>query len=143
EIPPIIAGIVQAKNIISSATVAERGAVIPLAESGMILGGEPHNRGGTTISADGVPIAIAERGELLTIVNKRSTAMLRNLSSFNQLGGGIPFFAQGGIIPKFQSGGSVGVSSISDSIAGKYAQMNLMLKYMKMIPAPVVGVRDI
>lgn len=114
---------------------AENGAVIPLAEKGIILGGQPHSRGGTTISADGVPIAEAERGELLTIVNKRSTGMLQGLSNLNVAGGGIPFMKHGGI-PEFQSGG---IPVLND----QFNNVNMMMNAIKNLPHPVVAVQDI
>ena len=114
---------------------AENGAVIPLAEKGIILGGQPHSRGGTTISADGVPIAEAERGELLTIVNKKSTGMLQGLSNLNVAGGGIPFMKHGGI-PEFQSGG---IPVLND----QFNNVNMMMNAIKNLPHPVVAVQDI
>ena len=87
------------------------------------------------ISADGVPIAEAEKGELLTIVNKRSTGMLKGLSNLNQLGGGIPFMANGGI-PKFQSGG-VAISN------DKFSQQNDIVNMFRNMPRPVVAVQHI
>lgn len=107
----------------------------PKAEHGIILGGQPHSRGGTTISADGVPIAEAERGELLTIVNKRSTGMLQGLSNLNVAGGGIPFMKHGGI-PEFQSGG---IPVLND----QFNNVNMMMNAIKNLPHPVVAVQDI
>ena len=122
----IFANIAQAKNIITAT---------PKAEHGIILGGQPHSGGGTMISADGVPIAEAEKGELLTIVNKRSTGMLQGLSNLNQLGGGIPFMERGGV-PEFQSGG---IAITND----RFSQRNNIANLFKNMPRPVVVVQDI
>jgi len=127
SIATVLGNIAQAKKLLSASP--------PKAEKGIILGGQPHSNGGTMISADGVPIAEAEKGELLTIVNKRSTGMLKGLSNLNQLGGGIPFMKGGGI-PEFQSGG---VALANDS----FSQNNSLSNMLKNMPRPVVIVQDI
>lgn len=124
----LVANITKARSIINSQEP-------PKAEHGIVLGGESHANGGTEISADGKPIAIAEKGELLTIVNKRSTGMLKNLSNLNQLGGGIPFMKNGGI-PEFQSGG---VALDND----RFSQSNNLVNVLRNMPRPVVAVQHI
>lgn len=119
---------------IEAAFAAVKGAVqamIPKAEKGIILGGRSHAQGGDVISVDGRPVAIAEKGELLTIVNKKSTSMLQSLSNLNQAGGGIPFMAKGGI-PKYQSGGIPSVSINTE-----------LFDLIKNLPHPIVAVENI
>lgn len=61
-------------------------------QKSFVLGGNPHSMGGTKfIGSDGTRFE-AEQGELLAIVNKRSTGMLNYLSSINKAGGGVDFF---------------------------------------------------
>ncbi len=72
---------------------------------GAILGGKPHSQGGTQfIGSDGT-VFEAEKGELLAVINKKSTSMLQALSDINELGGGRSFFSSGGI--KMANGGAI------------------------------------
>ena len=114
---------------------------VPKAEKGMVLNGNPHSRGGVELSADGVPFAEAERGELLTIVNAKNTAMLSSLSGLNEYGGnGVPFFAQGGT----QSlDGGASLRNISGSIQGSADEASQLIDIISNQPNPVVFVQEI
>lgn len=52
-----------------------------------IFGGRYHSSGGTTLSADGVPIAEVEKDERFFVVNRKDSAMIDQLSSINSIHG--------------------------------------------------------
>lgn len=71
------------------------------------VGGKSHSSGGTKFVGEDGSAFEAERGELIAVVNKRSTSMLKALSAVNEMGGGVSFFGspvsyaeQGGIISR-------------------------------------------
>lgn len=117
------------------------------AERGIVLGGEPHSRGGTKfIGSDGTRFE-AEKDELLTVVNKRSTSMLRNLSNLNVAGGGVDFFS-GLSMPKMAMGGIGWDGGYSSrSVASSQNNMSDMSEMfsdaVSRLPRPVVAVEDI
>jgi hypothetical protein len=79
---------------------AERGAVFGR------FGGRSHSAGGNKYTGeDGSQIEV-ERDEIFAVVNKRSSALIQNLSDLNELGGGVSF-AKGGLVDKFAGGGVV------------------------------------
>ena len=79
---------------------AERGAVFGR------FGGRSHSAGGNKyIGEDGSQIEV-EKDEIFAVVNKRSSALIQNLSDLNELGGGVSF-AKGGLVDKFAGGGVV------------------------------------
>jgi hypothetical protein len=93
-------------------------------EKGGIVGGKPHSQGGTTfVGSDGSAFE-AERGELITILNKKSTGLLQTLSNWNMLGGGSSFF--GSSLNKFAKGGVVTTNSSDKIISGMLNRMNEM-----------------
>ena len=82
---------------------------------GGIIGGKLHSQGGTTFwGSDGSSFE-AEKGELLAIVNRRSTGLLQYLSDLNVLGGGKDFF--GSAVSSFASGG-IAASGASQNALG-------------------------
>jgi hypothetical protein len=94
-----------AANIAKIANAEKGGVVWEKAERGKMfrLGGQPHSNGGTKfVGSDGTRFE-AERGEILAVVNKRSSSMIKNLSDLNVMGGGIKFapsnyMADGGLV---------------------------------------------
>jgi TP901 family phage tail tape measure protein len=85
----------------------EKGMTVkPKMAKGGIIGGQSHTNGGTVFWGSDGSAFEAEKGEMLTIINKNSTDMLKTLSNINQMGGGIPLMKEGGVsIPKHQFGG--------------------------------------
>lgn len=75
----------------------------PSFAKGGVIGGKPHSQGGTKFYGEDGTQFEAERGELITVINKNSTAMLGWMSRWNQAGGGVAF-EKGGIM-KYQDGG--------------------------------------
>jgi hypothetical protein len=68
--------------------------------------GRSHSEGGNKYTGeDGSQIEV-ERDEIFAVINKRSSAMIKNLSDLNELGGGVSF-AKGGLVDKFAGGGVV------------------------------------
>lgn len=115
---------------------------VPKAEKGMILGGKSHRNGGVQISADGVPILEAEKGELLAIVNQRNTSMLNYLSDLNSFGGnGNSFFARGGT--KTFANGGIGFGNVSTSVEQSQNSIEQFMAAIQNLPTPVVAVQDI
>lgn len=80
-----------------------------------VFGGKSHSSGGNKFYGEDGSVIETERDELWAVVNKRSTGMLKNLSSLNVAGGGVPF-ARGGIVNKMENGGFV-----SPSVSGIYS----------------------
>ena len=68
---------------------------------GGLVGGRSHAAGGTKYYGEDGNAFEVERGELITVVNKRDTAMLQALSAANSINGDA-FFGRGGV---FQDGG--------------------------------------
>lgn len=80
--------------------------IYPKAARGMVLGGQPHSRGGTKFHGSDGSQFEAEAEELLVIVNKNSTDMLKTLSGINVAGGGVNFYQGGGVFSgHLQDGG--------------------------------------
>lgn len=98
-------GVIQQANIkaledggIAWADTGERWPQIwPKAARGMLIGGEPHSRGGTKFWGSDGSAFEAERDEMMFVLNKRSTTMLRSLNNINVAGGGVDVFEHGGI----------------------------------------------
>lgn len=68
--------------------------------------GRSHSEGGNKYTGeDGSQIEV-EKDEIFAVVNKRSSALIQNLSDLNELGGGVSF-AKGGLVDKFAGGGVV------------------------------------
>lgn len=98
-IATIAAGLAQQVKILSSFAmggILKKFAVGGIADTGGVLSGPSHARGGIPFSVGGRLGFEAEGGE--AIINKRSTAMFRGeLSRINQAGGGRSLMALGGI----------------------------------------------
>ena len=111
--PAGIAGIISAvaTTAIQTAFISGRKFAKGGISSQHIAGGRDHTQGGTNyVGEDGHTFNV-QRGELITIVNRKSTDTIRGLSSLNQMNGnGVPF-GGGGIASlgfkslKFQDGG--------------------------------------
>jgi len=98
---PIVGGVQSALAIARTALALSKIDGAKFARGGMakfgFFGGRPHSQGGTRgYFDDGTAIEV-EKDEAFAIVNKRSSGVLRALSTLNQAGGGVPFFAAGGI----------------------------------------------
>lgn len=95
----ITAGLAQQARILGAFAfggILKKFAVGGIADSGGVLSGPSHARGGIPFSVGGRLGFEAEGGE--AIINKRSTAMFRGeLSRINQAGGGRSLMALGGI----------------------------------------------
>jgi len=134
----VVAGMQQLANV---RKLEDGGTVIPKAARGIVLGGQPHSQGGTKfVGSDGTRFE-AERGELLTVVNKRSTAMLQSLSNLNQLGGGIDFFKHGGL--KHLADGGIASRSMTVPINEQISSNDAIREFVLNMPRPVVVVQDI
>lgn len=135
----VLAGIAAALGAVQVATIVSQPT--PKFEKGGVFGGKSHSAGGTKgYFEDGTQIEV-EKDEAFFILNKRSSAMINQLSSLNQLGGGVSFFEKGGSM-KFANGGAVGVNS-SMSIESRYEMQNQMIRAFQLMPNPVVAVQDI
>lgn len=135
----VLAGIAGALGAVQVATIVSQPT--PKFEKGGVFGGKSHSSGGTKgYFDDGTQIEV-EKDEAFFILNKRSSAMINQLSSLNQLGGGVSFFEKGGSM-KFANGGAVGVNS-SISIESRYEMQNQMIRAFQLMPNPVVAVQDI
>lgn len=134
----VATGIAQMNKI---AQLEDGGMIFPKAAKGMILGGQPHSRGGTKfIGSDGTRFE-AEKGELLAVVNKRSTRLLNGLNWLNQLGGGINFFENGGLTHLADGGFAIrGITAPVDSLLNSERALNSSIINM---PQPIVLVEDI
>lgn len=86
-----------AQGAIQVATIQSQkfaqGGIMPVGDGikAGIVQGPSHTGGGVTIYADGTPIGEVEGGELLAVVNKRSTRAIQSLSALNHAGGGRRF----------------------------------------------------
>jgi hypothetical protein len=113
----------------------------PKFNKGGVFGGKPHSDGGTKgYFDDGTQIEV-EKDEAFFILNKRSSAMINQLSNLNELGGGVSFFKNGGGV-KFAQGGAVG-TGISTSIDNRFEMQNQLVRAFQFMPNPVVAVQDI
>lgn len=96
----LMAGVIVAEGVEQIAKIEaleDGGLIFPKAERGMIIGGEPHSRGGTKFyGSDGTRFE-AEKDEMLAIVNKRSVGTIGKLNALNMLKGGNNFFDNGGL----------------------------------------------
>lgn len=79
------------------------------------FGGRSHSQGGTMGYFDDGTVVEVEKDEYFTVLNRRSSAALRGLSAFNQLGGGVPFFRSGGLL-KFENGGAFTTANTTPTI---------------------------
>jgi hypothetical protein len=135
----VLAGIAGALGAVQVATIVSQPT--PKFEKGGMFGGKPHSAGGTKgYFDDGTQIEV-EKDEAFFILNKRSSAMINQLSNLNQLGGGVSFFQNGGGV-KFAQGGAVG-TGISTSIENRIEMQNQMIRAFQLMPNPVVAVQDI
>jgi len=135
----VLAGIAGALGAVQVATIVSQPT--PKFEKGGMFGGKPHSAGGTKgYFDDGTQIEV-EKDEAFFILNKRSSAMINQLSNLNQLGGGVSFFQNGGGV-KFAQGGAV-ATGISSSIESRLEMQNQMIRAFQLMPNPVVAVQDI
>lgn len=135
----VLAGIAGALGAVQIATIVSQPT--PKFEKGGVFGGKSHSAGGTKgYFDDGTQIEV-EKDEAFFILNKRSSAMISQLSSLNELGGGVSFFKKGGGM-SFASGGAVGLNS-SMNIQNRYDMQNQLIRAVQMMPNPVVAVQDI
>lgn len=119
------------------------GGIVPHAARGIIIGGEPHSRGGTSfVGSDGTRF-VAERDELLAVVNKRSTRMLRSLSDINVAGGGRKFFDRGGIASGYLADGGFAARAATVPIINNINNQIAIQDFIDGMPRPVVIVQDI
>lgn len=108
-----------------------------------VIGGNLHSNGGTKFYGTDGSIFEAERGELLTVVNRWDTSKLKSLSSLNS-GHGVPFYETGGIIGKtYLRDGGFAARQASGSVSSDAQNLNDIIQIVQSLPAPVVGVADI
>jgi len=113
----------------------------PKFAKGGVFGGKSHSNGGTKgMFEDGTQIEV-EKDESFFILNKRATPLISQLSNINQSTGGVPLMAKGGVM-KFANGGVI-ANSMTNSLDNAFTQQNAFLKAVKMMPNPVVSVREI
>jgi hypothetical protein len=135
----VLAGIAGALGAVQVATIVAQPT--PKFEKGGMFGGKPHSNGGTKgYFDDGTQIEV-EKDEAFFILNKRSSAMINQLSNLNELGGGVSFFKNGGGV-KFAQGGAVG-TGISSSVDNRFEMQNQLVRAFQLMPNPVVAVQDI
>jgi hypothetical protein len=79
------------------------------------FGGQPHSQGGTMGYFDDGTVVEVEKDEYFTVVNRRSSGILRGLSALNQMGGGVPFFQSGGLL-KFENGGAFTTANTTPTV---------------------------
>lgn len=74
-------------------------------------GGNLHSAGGTLYEgSDGNRIEV-ERDEILTVLNRNSSAMIKRMSDLNEAGGGVSFMKKGGAVPRFNDGGIAAINA--------------------------------
>lgn len=148
----IIAGISVAAEAAKSiseihAVKAKRGALLSnfgIAQTGGVLVGPSHARGGIPFTVGGQVGFEAEGGE--AVINERSTKMFRReLSAINVAGGGVPF-GRGGVPRTYQTGSII--ASTSTRSAFQQAETRSQIRdtvaaFMQNMPAIVVTVEDI
>lgn len=150
EINPVL-GVVSAANAIVNglASVAKINGV-KFEDGGIagnkqgVIGGNLHSSGGTKFYGSDGSFFEAERGELLTVVNRHDTGRLSSLSQLNS-GHGKPFFADGGVFKHnnyLQDGGIV-ARSAGAQVYDEQRILDNTLRVIASMPAPVVGVKDI
>jgi len=101
---------------------------------GGIIGGKPHSEGGTKFYGTDGSIFEAERGELLTVVNKHDTATISGLSAINSRHGK-PF---SGAKTFLESGGFAATSMTSD-----FSGIERLAKMASKQGQPIVRVSEI
>lgn len=107
---------------------------------GGIIGGKSHSEGGTVFTGSDGSVFEAERGELLTVVNKKNTSLLGSLSNLNSFNGnGVPFF-QG---KSYLADGGIVARSATKNAIDQFALANAFKMAASSLPAPVVSVTDI
>lgn len=99
---------------VSAIASAKRGGVMKYKRGGYLgsqdgakfyeAGGNLHSAGGTTYRGEDGNVFEVERDEILTVLNRNSSAMIKRLSDINVSGGGVSFHKRGGV-PMFQDGG--------------------------------------
>ena len=111
------------------------------AAKGGIFGGDLHSQGGNTgYFQDGTVVEV-ERGELFAVLNRNSTGMINDLSSLNEMGGGVSF-GRGGTKSFLQDGG-IGINNVSGSVESEIESSLQIVAAVESLPAPVVIVQDI
>lgn len=141
EMAATIAGGLAQVARINQVTFAKGGISWGKAEKGMVIGGLPHSQGGTHFYGSDGSHFEAEKDELLTIVNKRSTGMLKQLSNINMLGGGNNFFEKGGI--HFLQDGGFAARSAGSQVQEQNNALRMMTSFINSMPAPIVHVETI
>lgn len=140
----ISAGVVVAEGVTQIAKInalEDGGLIFPKAAKGMLIGGEPHSRGGTKfVGSDGTRFE-AEQGELLAVVNKRSVGMIGRLNAVNMMGGGNNFFEQGGL--SYLADGGIASRSLTSPVIKQVNSSNDIKNLLLNLPAPIVRVGDI
>ena len=116
------------------------GGQVKLQKSGT-FGGKRHRSGGTKGYFDDGTRVEVERGEIFTILNRKASAAISQLSAHNQAHGGRSFYESGGVM-KFQGGGAF-TQNISQPIIDRYQQQNDLEQILRAQPAPIVDVKDI
>ena len=101
---------------------------------GGIIGGKPHSEGGTKFYGTDGSVFEAERGELLTVVNKHDTATISGLSAINSRHGK-PF---SGAKTFLESGGFAATSMTSD-----FSGIERLAKMASKQGQPIVRVSEI
>lgn len=143
----IIRGLVQVARILG--VTFSRGGILQkfygggIAQTGGVLNGPSHARGGIPFSVGGKLGFEAEGGE--TIINKKSSKMFRReLSAINVAGGGVAF-GRGGVT-RYQTGSIISGSQTQSSfqIAESRSQLrDAVESVMNSMPPIVVTVEDI
>ena len=131
-----------AENLAKINKLEDGGLIYPKAQRGIIIGGEPHSRGGTKfVGSDGTRFE-AEKDELLAVVNKRSVGMIGKLNALNMVNGnGNNFFGNGGL--KYLSDGGFASRSVSSPVIRDAANNSQLRNLLLSLPHPIVTVEDI
>lgn len=108
-----------------------------------IIGGQLHSSGGTKFYGTDGSMFEAERGELLTVVNRRDTARLSMLSQANSVNGK-PFFKDGGVFGSYSylANGGIATQGIYNNAVSEVAIVDGISRALQENP-PQVSVQDI
>jgi hypothetical protein len=125
--------------------VGQRGPVknYGKAARGFMIGGKPHSMGGTKFYGEDGTRFEAEKDELLTIVNKRDTPLLKHLSDVNSIHGKA-FYRDGGIHGKtYLTDGGFAARANTSQIESSLSAKNSLMDVVSSMPSPRVLVDDI
>lgn len=144
-IATILGAVAQATKLIKGADVPKPPKLAEGGEVGKVVDirGKSHAAGGSEISIDGVPVAIAERDEKLFVMKKNASRFIERYSMINQLHGGRSWKNQP--VRHAATGGEI-ATSFDGGFAARQSAFNVeqqlglenLANVMRNLPTPVV-----